>query len=471
MNEESVAGLCAGEPQKTLLRRNERASRCSGLHVRPPQEAVRKVRSADLTRVMVWTACLFLFLVSEPGAHGQSLTITLEDALEIAREQNALLRAASLRVDESRGDLVAAAVRLVNNPQLSLQAGPRRADSGRETTDWSVALSQRFELRGQRRSRLQQAEGLLGASEFEAEDARRVLELGVAIAFFEVIASQERVRLFEEGDVLAQSLLELSERRLDLGEGTPLEVNTARLRSAAASADLLEARALERRTGLRLKELLGLGSSQKLAVRGSLPASQFEFVEEMLVEKALESRPDLVAVRQVAEAAGAAVDLAAADAWPGVAGGLSLSREEGDEIALATISLPLPFANRNRGERQRALAAELRLRSETNSARLRVETEVRTTFVQYELARERLDLFDDRVLTAQQESLTLLERALAAGEVGYAEVLVVQREVLGARLRHLDAQLALAEARAALLAAAHLPQTGSEDLAEDGDQP
>ena len=34
-----------------------------------------------------------------------------------------------------------------------------------------------------------------------------------------------------------------------------------------------------------------------------------------------------------------------------------------------------------------------------------------------------------------------------------------------------EARLALAEARAALLAAAHLPQTGPEDLAEDGDQP
>lgn len=470
MNGPHAAGLTASEPKKRLLRRCEEVKRCSRLDARPPHEAVRKARSTDLTRWMAWAACLFLFFAPEPRAHGQSVALSLDEALEIAREQNALLRAAILRVDESRGDLVAAAVRLVDNPQLSLEAGPRRAESGGETTDWGVALSQRFELRGQRRSRLQQAEGLLAASEFEAENARRVLELGVAVAFFDLIANQDRVRLFEEGEVLAQSLLELSERRLDLGEGTPLEVNTARLRSAAASADLLEARTSESTTRLRLKELLGFGSSRALAVRGSLPASQIEYTEEMLVENALESRPDLVAARQVAEASGAAVDLATARAWPGLAGGLTFEREEGDEITLATISMPLPFANRNRGERQRAHAAELRLRSETNRARLRVETEVRTTFVRYELARDRLDLFDDQVLTAQQESLGLLERALAAGEVGYAEVLVVQREVLEARLRHLDAQLALAEARAALLAAAHLPQTEPEDLAEDGGQ-
>ena len=306
------------------------------------KEAIVAGRPVFLT-TLASIACLVLLSTPGLGAQEQPLTIGLAGALEIAREQNALLRAAALRIDESRGDVVSAAVRLIDNPELSLETGPRSRGSGDESTDWSVGLSQRFELRGQRRSRMQQAENLLAASEHGADDARRVLDLGITLVFFDLLASGEEVSMSVEGERLAQTLLELSERRLDLGEGTPLELNTARLRFAAARAGLLEARARERTASLRLKELLGIAPSRELSVLGSFPAVALEFGEETLVEQALNSRPDLRASELVTEAARAGVELEAARSWPGIEGGFSFENEEDDEIALATISIPLPL--------------------------------------------------------------------------------------------------------------------------------
>ncbi len=77
----------------------------------------------------------------------------------------------------------------------------------------------------------------------------------------------------------------------------------------------------------------------------------------------------------------------------------------------------------------------------------------------YGQARAGLLLYDAEVLRAQEESLQLLQRAFQAGDIGIPNVIVVQREVIESREGYLDVRLELARTRAAVLAAAHLPQT------------
>jgi cobalt-zinc-cadmium efflux system outer membrane protein len=402
-----------------------------------------------------------LAITVTPSIEAQSLPINLQEALQVARDNSAILEAARHRIEESQGDVVSAGVRLLNNPELSVAIGPRKSTSGPGTrsTDYGFGLEQSFELRGQRSSRMEEAINRLAATQYEAEDVQRVVDLAIALTFYEAIARTQEVVLREEGEGLTYRLFDLAQKRLELGEGTPLELNTALLRSAAARRQLLAARSNQRLGSLRLGELLGMGPTQTLEPKGDLPKNEIDQTEASLVSRALESRPAAIAVDHLVDAARAAADLSDARAWPGLRAGISLEREENDEIILGSISIPLPFANRNRGERLRSRATIERVVSEGRSVRIRVETEVRTAFAEYERTRESLELFDADVLAAQRESLGLLERALEAGEVGYAEVLLVQREVLEARADHLEARLAFAQAKAALLAATHLPQT------------
>jgi len=135
-------------------------------------------------------------------------------------------------------------------------------------------------------------------------------------------------------------------------------------------------------------------------------------------------------------------------------------REEDDEIFTAGLRIGLPFFNRNRGERERSRASRDRIVAEKDSLSLSVESEVLRASLAYGQARSTLQLYDDEVLRAQEESLELLQRALEAGEVGIPDVILVQREVVEGREGYLDVRLDLALARAALLASAHLPQNG-----------
>ena len=72
------------------------------------------------------------------------------------------------------------------------------------------------------------------AARADEADAERTVGLAVARSFYETLANQERVRLAEQGVQISRELLDLAQRRLDAGVGTPLELNAAIVRFAEA---------------------------------------------------------------------------------------------------------------------------------------------------------------------------------------------------------------------------------------------
>lgn len=388
----------------------------------------------------------------------------LREATLLARSNNKLLEAARVRIEEAQGDLTTASILLIDNPRVTLGAGPRSSDTpgARDSNDLSAELEQTFEIGGQRRHRIRRAEANLAAAEAATADTVRVLELAVATAFWETLAADRRVVLLQESQRLAQALYETARLRLERGEGTPLEQNTARIRLAEVERRLASERSQRRSSALRLAELLGLPQAEPLTLTGQFPETRALDSEEALVARALSSRSDLVARDHRATAAEEGARLAKAEARPDLSFGLSYEEEENDQIILAGVSVPLPVFNRNQGGRQRTEAATRRLRAEREAAALAVESEVRRAYTDYEQARQAVRLYDTEVLLAQEESLSLLEKAFEAGQIGYPEVIVVQREVLDGRDGYLSAQLDLALANARLLAALQKPQTDSE---------
>ncbi len=403
-----------------------------------------------------------------PLAAGERQSLTLDEALRLARARSPVLEAARQLPDEARGDLTGARLLLQNNPELEVTGGPRSAsqlESG--TTDLELQVEQRFEVGGQRRHRIARADAGVSAAEASVEEALRSLDFAVADVFYKALAAREQTQLLEEGERLAASLETVAMRRLEAGEGTALELNTARIRRAEAARQLTAAKAARQAISIRLAELIGLSPAQAPEPVGALPAESPLASESELLARALKTRPDLRAIEMDVVAAQAAVALADAKAVPDVGLGISAAREEGQDVFLASVRIQLPFINRNQGRRQQTRAALLRREAEVGRQRLAVEADVRRAWQVYEAALAAHRLYDAEIINAQVESLALLEQAFGAGEVGYAEVVVVQREVLDGRLGRLEAELALAQATARLLAAAHLPQTLSNPEVTD----
>ena len=395
-------------------------------------------------------------------AEAERPSLTLDEALRLAHDRSPALKAARQLPGEARGALTTARLFLQDNPELEVAGGPRSAselESG--TTDLELEVEQRLEVGGQRRHRIARADAGVSAAEASVEEARRSLDLAVADVFYEALAAREQTRLLAEGKRLAASLETIAMRRLEAGEGTALELNTARIRRAEATRRLTAAKGASTAIGIRLAELIGLSPAQAPEPVGSLPAESSLASESELLARGLETRPDLRAAEMNAAAAQAAVALADAEAVPDLGLAISAAREEGQDVLLAGVRISLPFINRNQGRREETRAALLRREAQVAQKRLAVEADLRRAWHIYEAALAAHQLYDAEIINAQAESLALLEQAFGAGEVGYAEVVVVQREVLDGRLGRLDAELALAQATARLLAAAHLPQTSS----------
>ncbi len=388
------------------------------------------------------------------------LPVTLEKALAIAHENSRLMEAARQRVGEAEGDLLGASLLLLENPELGMEAGPRvpQQSPGEASTDMALGLEQTFQVGGQRSHRVARARAQVAAARAQARDVQRMIDLAVARTFYQALAADVRLRLLEQNERLARELFDIALRRLEAGEGTPLEVNTARIRLAEASRRAVAVRTEREAAVVKLAELLGLDVSTPLKLIGELPGDEAAPEPAALVARALEERADLQAAARQVEAARSGAALARAQVWPDIGLGVQYAREEGDEILTAGIRVPIPLFNRNQGERQRARAERARAAAEREALALTVASEVRRAWLVYEQARSAFQIYDAEVLRAQEESLALLRRTFEVGEVGMPEVIVVQREVVEGREGYLNSQLDLALARAELLAAVQLPQ-------------
>jgi cobalt-zinc-cadmium efflux system outer membrane protein len=390
--------------------------------------------------------------------------LLLKAALALARQNNKLVQAAQLRIAEARGDLTGASLRLVNNPEFTGGAGPRvgpnTATRGRFSTDLELGVEQRFEMGGQRAHRVERARAGVEAATASASDIRRVVGLAVARTFYGTHVAERRSALLEENARLARELHGIAVRRLDAGEGTALKVHTARIRLAEVERRTLAARVAFDRATVRLAELLGVPPDTRLRLGGGLPTGDTAPPADLLVMRALRARPDLAAAGQQVRLAQASIGLADAEARPDIAVGAFYGREEGANIVTTTFRLPIPLFNKNQGARERARATKQRGAAEQEAVRLSIESEVRQARLEYEHARQALNLYTAEVVDAQQESADLLRRAFEAGEVSLQDVIVVQRELLDGREGFLEATLAVALARAQLLAGMSSSQSG-----------
>jgi outer membrane protein, heavy metal efflux system len=410
---------------------------------------------------------LLLAALAAAGRADGGTPLELGAALALARQNNPGLDAARRRVAEARGDLTQASVLLVENPELDVGVGPRLLDNpgtGR-TLALDLGISQRLEVAGQRGHRVDRASSELAATEADSDAAARALDLAVATAFFRTLAATERVQIADQHEALARDLLAISGARFERGATSPLEVNGARIRVAEATRHALRARGELGAARIRLAALLGVADGPLPALAGRLPGRTTTTPAE-LTEAALERRPEVVAAVRRTEAARAASGLASASAWPDLRVGARYATEEASASILATLAVPLPFFQRHQGERERAQASVSRLEAEERATRLEVTAQVREAWAELDRAARTLALYDDAVRSSLEENLVLLRRTLDAGKIGPAEAIVLQRELLEARVGYLDAraELALADARARTAAGFPLtpPVTGGE---------
>jgi len=383
-----------------------------------------------------WAAIVAALICASSVARAEHRTLTLEQALSMAREHAPAIASARARVDEAQGRLRDASVLFRNNPSLEAEAGPRVTPGEAETTDLRFGISQSFGLGGGRGARIASAtaDRARTLAESEMETVRVVRD--VTVAFYHALYAEEQVRLTSEAESLAVHVVRITERRYETGEIARLELNVARTARSRARAERLSASTMRNTATGSLSRVLGMSAGDSVAVQGDLAHGQRDFELADLLARAL-ARPDLRALAAEIAQADAEARLAGSQRWPEMALGVAWEREENSEIGLGLVELTLPIFNRGQGLRDESRSRSRRLHGEYEALKRAVLVDIQTTFSAYRDAVAAADELEENAVPLLNENEALLYRAYEAGKIGLTELLLLRREAIATRVEYL----------------------------------
>ena len=377
--------------------------------------------------------------------------LTLDQALREAEARSPTIVAARARVEAAEARIRQAGFR--TNPELSLEVENFLGTgelSGLKSTETTLAVNQRLDLGGRRRTRVAAVRADLAIEQLRLAIAKADLARSVREQFARAMTASERLRIAIHNEAVARELARVEGILVQEGRDPPLRAIRARSAAAQAGAEVAAARADEQAARGTLASLFGVTEPPE-----SL-AGAFLDLQPVTVnpEQSLEVR--LAEAERLRAEAGVGREVASARLDPAVGLGVRHVRESGDVGLVAGVSLPLPVFDRNQGNiaaaRADVRAAEANLSSVTASARVRA----RNAIIAVEAAAARVEALERAAVPEGAEALRLTE-------ISYREGRATMLELLDAQNAYRATQLALAEARLAqALATAELGRVAAQ---------
>lgn len=267
----------------------------------------RSLRAALPTLAM----CVFA-LATNVAAQEAPVTLTLNEAIHLARLNNPDFLATSNDATESDWEVRAAYGGLLPSAQVSTGMqyqgeGSQRlgiftsddlgvaATTGYLLSSYSLGLS--YRLDGQTLMRPSQAKARREATHARIDAAAFTLASEVTRQYLAVLAAQDAVTLAEQELARADENLKLAEARVAVGSAIALEAKQAEVERGRAEVELLKARNLHRSELLRLMERLGITLDREVELTTSFAVFEPTWQLEDLLATAMASHPQLRALR------------------------------------------------------------------------------------------------------------------------------------------------------------------------------
>src|SRR5262245_24882774 len=386
-------------------------------------------------------------------AAGQVRIASLADVLTRARDQAPDIVSARLALEEARGRLAGASIRLQSNPEIDASVGPRHA-TGADFTDFEFGVAQMFEPGARRSARIDGANAALAHSTANIDEVTRTVLRLAASAYYRTVHANERIRLLTSAYDVASSVYSTADRRFRSGDIAVLDVNIARASRARVAADREAAEAERSLATGELRRLLRIDGD--VIVEGSIPR-----LDQADLTAALQSagqRPELKMLEAGVREAEAEFRLGSSFSKAEYGVGLRYSREEGDQILLGGMRVTLPMFSKGQEQRVTGAARAMRLRTDLEAARTRVQLEVRAAFDAYSRRLAAVRLLETDAVPGLDENEQLTTRSFEVGQIGLPDLLLIRREILDTRAQYLDALLEAALARIELDASAAVLQ-------------
>ena len=461
-----------------LARTLERVKAWRASGVRVPQ-AVRVTGVVLLVAVLGWLISATTAFAQPASARATApqapLTLTFEQALERALNNNEGLKVAKERVVETQARVQESKTNFLPQVNLGYNYTPSQRFPvikippgifGPEEQSFQAGFAQTNSLQlfinqplytG---GRLNNAYGIttasLDASKLEFERTRQETEYRVVEAFYGALMNERGVAVAEEQIRITEKQLELARVRFESGTVARLDVLQAEVELANAKARKIQQKALVDTAMQSLRSVLSLPQSQPLTLAGSLDEPVIGHAREEL-DQQLPQRPDLKAFTARREMAEYSSNLAQGEWKPSLAFtgnmqyqqdsfGSLLGRDNQSYAFGIALNVPL-FAAPGAAARRNAAQSQMRqaehgLRFATDNARLELESAWTTLEASAE------------VVTMQQKALELARESLSIAQVSYENGVITSAELNDVQVRLLQTEWNLMQAKYVRITAA-----------------
>ena len=365
--------------------------------------------------------------------------IKLEEYLAKVAASN--LAYAAQRYNVSIAETAVAAAKLFQNPVLQFSNAKDQTHNRSQQLAgyYQTSISQTFEMGGKRTKRWLVARQNYAATSATLQSFLQNLRLDASAAYADAIAMGKVASQFKRTATLLRELLKAQEERQKAGDISDVDLLQTRVEVRQFEAELLNAQAQATSAELGLNNFLGPQfSGTHWYPEGTLDVTPQSTELFKLLSSAIRNRPDLLAMRHMRDAALANINLEKAKRVPDVTVGAlwiqntpsynDVSPQPLYNAAGVMLSVPLPIWNRNKTGIAASEAQASQAQLQLENAEVQAGVAVRQTLALYDIARDRVALYQGGVLKDVDAALEKRVLSYKRGGSSLLELLDAQRK-------------------------------------------
>ena len=364
--------------------------------------------------------------------------LTLEDAVEIAINNNPLIKSKKHNIGSSEGRVRQAG--LLPNPEIEFFTQEMPTNNiGFDQSQNSVALFQKLETGGKRKLRVKAAEKEKRVMEMDLQSTIANITAKVKKSFFNVLTTHEELKFAEEALEITKSLMSISNQRFEIGDIARIDVLKAEIELSNAKMRVQNTERKYLNSAKILQTVMGVPD---IDLNNLFPISTADTPSlnlDNLNDLLLNNHPALKARKKVVELSVIKISEAKRMAIPDINATVGYKRLSATDINTiqAGIEFPLPIFNRNQGKIIEARALSHKAKDDVEVVRNQLLLQLSNAFSLYTSTREQVRFFTYTIVPQSEESLKIARQGYKQGEFDYLEVLDAQRTLANTRISYL----------------------------------
>jgi len=399
--------------------------------------------------ICLWICLILISLPTSAAEYGisriteTSATLTLQEAIALAREANPDIAIAIREREAIDGVRTQAAVR--PNPSITTAVEATR----NATQKTLVQINQPLELGNKRGARIDAAEARYAAATADLEAKENEIQANVISSFYEVLAAQQRMALARSFLDIAAQARDAASKRVQAGKISPVEETKSRVAESAVKIETNQASSALATARKRLSALWGNPQPRFREVAGNIEdiptSTSFEALVTRLDDAPAMRRAKLeVATREAL----AQVEYSRKTPDLTVSVGAQRSEELDTNQAVLGLTIPIPVFDRNQGNYQEALSRRDKARDELTALSVDLQTRLSDSYQRLEVANDSAQALHTDILPGAQSAFDAASKGFLYGKFSYLDVLDAQRTLFQAQTQYLGVLLEAHQASA-----------------------